>query len=86
MIMDTSSHLTIVLLKVIIWRFIKTLEDGVYYLDVSKPAVISGFSIVGTCPELTMVKRRRRGKDVDMFLIEPHLHQGLCELVNCFDM
>ena len=64
----------------------KNIEDGLYYLDVSNTAVISAFSIVGTCPELTIVKRRRRGEDIDMFLVEPHLHQGLCELVNCYDM
>lgn len=64
----------------------KNIEDGVYYLEVSKTAVVSGFSVVGTCPELNVVKRQRKGKDIDMFLVESHLHQGLCELVNCFDM
>ena len=64
----------------------KNIDDGVYYLDVSKTALISGFSVVGTCPEPTIVQQRRKGKVTDMFLIEPHLHQGLCELVNSFDM
>ena len=63
-----------------------TKDGDIYFLDVSKTAIVSAFSVVGNCPEPTMVTRKRIGKEQNMFLIDHNLHQGLCELVNCFDM
>ena len=63
-----------------------TKDGDIYFLDVSKTAIVSAFSVVGNCPEPAIVTRKRRGKEQNMFLIDHNLHQGLCELVNCFDM
>ena len=65
----------------------KATNDGdIYFLDDSKTAIISSFSVVGNCPLPETVKMKRRRKEQDMYLINLDLHQGLCELVNCFDM
>ena len=58
-------------------------DSTIYYIDDKRKAIVSGFSVVGNCPLLPSTTLKRRGKDVEMYLINSDLHQALSELVNC---
>ena len=54
----------------------------IYYLEKSKEAVISAFSVIGVCPDLDTVAIKRKGKMEEMYILDNDLHQSLCELAN----
>ena len=87
---DDYGHLVPPLHRVVEGHYLeihKNNNDGdVYYLDESKKAIVSSFAVVGNCPPPEVVSHKRRGKQEDMYFVDHNLHQGLCELVNCFDM
>ena len=58
-------------------------NDGtIYYVDIKRKALISAFCVVGNCPELPSILQKKRGKDVEMFVVDNGMHQALSELVN----
>ena len=61
----------------------KEITDGnLYYIDTKRKALISAFCVVGNCPTPPTMTVKKRGKDVEMFLVDHDLHQALSELVN----
>ena len=54
-----------------------------YYLDTSKLATISCFSVVGICSEFVEIEQVRRKKIETMFLVTREMHQVLLELTIC---
>ena len=61
----------------------KEVGDGtLYYVDTKRKALISAFCVVGNCPTLPTLTVKRRGKNVDMFLVSHDVHQVLSELVS----
>ena len=63
--------------------FKETKEGDLYYLDTSKLAIISCFSVVGICPEFVEVEQMRRKKIETMFLVTHDMHQLLLEYTIC---
>ena len=63
--------------------FKETKERDLYYLDTSKLAIISCFSVVGICPEFVEVEQMRRKKIETMFLLAHDMHQLLLEYTIC---
>ena len=63
--------------------FKETKEGDLYYLDTSKLALISWFSVVGICPEFVEVEQMRRKKIETMFLVTHDMHQLLLEYTIC---
>lgn len=58
----------------------KETNDGdLYYLDTSKSAIISCYSVVGICPDLTEVEQMRKRKLEKMRLVTHDMHQLLVE-------
>ena len=58
-------------------------KDGdIYYIDYKKKAIISAYCVVGNCPISATVQVKKRGKLVEMYIIDHDLHQALCEIVN----
>ena len=55
------------------------MNDGstLYYVDKTRQAMVSGFCVVGHCPEPIQTSGKRRGKTVEMYLINTDLHQAL---------
>ena len=51
-----------------------------YYIDNTCKALISAFCVVGNCPELTSTQQMKRGKNVEMFIVNHDIHQVLYEL------
>ena len=62
----------------------KEINDGstLYYVDETRQAMVSAFCVVGNCPEPIQTSGKRRGKTVEMYIINADLHQALSELVN----
>ena len=63
--------------------FKETKERDLYYLDTSKLAIVSCFSVVGICPEFVEVEQMRRKKIETMFLLAHDMHQLLLEYTIC---
>ena len=63
--------------------FKETKEGDLYYLDTSKLALISWFTVVGICPEFVEVEQMRRKKIETMFLVTHDTHQPLLEYTIC---
>ena len=60
----------------------ETSDGSLYYIDYKHTALISAFCVVGNCPMPPTITEEKRGKEVEMFLIDHDMHQTLCELVN----
>ena len=61
----------------------KELSDGsLYYVDVKQKAIVSAFCVVGSCSNLPTVTEKKRGKNLEMFLVDYDMHQVLSKLVN----
>ena len=61
----------------------KELSDGsLYYVDAKQKAIVSAFCVVGNCSTLPTVTEKKRGKNLEMFLVDYDMHQVLSELVN----
>ena len=54
----------------------------IYYLEESKESIISAFSVIGVCPDLHLLKMKRKGKIEEMYILDNDLHLSLCELAN----
>ena len=63
--------------------FKETKEGDLYYLDTSKLALISWFSVVGVCSEFVEVEQMRHKKLETMFLVTHDMHQLLLEYTIC---
>ena len=62
----------------------KEIKKGdLYYLDTSKLAIISCFSVVGICPEFVEVEQIRLRKIETMSLVTHDMHQLLLEYTIC---
>ena len=56
-------------------------NDGtLYYIDNTRKALISAFCVVGNCPELPSTQQKKRGKNVEMFIVDHDIHKALYEL------
>lgn len=58
-------------------------EGDLYYLDTSKSAIVSCYSVVGICPEFVEVEQMRKKKIETMFLVTHEMHQLLHEYAIC---
>ena len=66
------------------YEIFKETKDGdLYYLDTSKLAIISCFSVVGICPEFIEVEQMRCKKIETMFLVTYDMHQLLLKYTFC---
>ena len=63
--------------------FKETKEGDLYYLDTSKLALISWFSVVGVYSEFVDVEQMRHKKLETMFLVTHDMHQLLLEYTIC---
>ena len=61
--------------------FKETKDGDIYYLDVTKTAIISCFSVVGICPELEILRMKKQGKMMSMSLVNNEIHEALSTLV-----
>ena len=61
--------------------FKETKDGNICYLEVTKTAIISGFSVVGICPELEIFQMKRRRKMTSISLVNNDIHEALCTLV-----
>ena len=53
----------------------KETNDGtLYYIDNTRKALISAFCVVGNCPELPSTQLKKRGKNVEMFIVNHDIH------------
>ena len=59
----------------------ETNNDSLDYINNARKALISAFSIDGSCPELPETLQKKRGKVVEMFIIDHDMHQALFDLV-----
>ena len=64
-------------------KFSKIKEGDLYYLDKSKSAIVSCYSVVGICPEFVEVEQMRKKKTETMFLVTHEMHQLLHEYTIC---
>ena len=64
--------------KIIVYNYYEHLkqvkESDSYYLDQTKTALISCFSIVGFCPELSEIEQKRWVRNEQMGLVTHELH------------
>ena len=51
-------------------------------IDVKQKAIVSAFCVAGNCPTLPTVTEKKRGKNLEMFLVDYDMHQVLSELVD----
>ena len=59
----------------------ETSNGSLYYIDNAQKVLISAFSIVENCPELPKNLQKKKGKVVEMFIVNHDMHQALSELV-----
>ena len=82
---DDCNHTSLINHKVVKGHYLevfKEMKDGnICYLEVPKTAIISGFSVVGICPELEIFQMKRRRKMTSMSLVNNDIHEALCTLV-----
>ena len=50
-----------------------------YYVDYKKKALISAFCVVGNCPSLPTSTEKRKGKMMEMFMVNNDMHQILID-------
>ena len=48
---------------------------NLYYIDYKCKALIFTFCIVGNCPTTPILPEKKRSEEVEMFLIDHHMHQ-----------
>ena len=59
----------------------KETNDGtLHYIDNTRKALISAFCAVGNCTELPSTQLKKRGKNVEMFIVNHDIQQALYEL------
>ena len=58
----------------------ETNNGSLYYIDNARKTMISAFSIVVNCPELPKTPQKKRGKVVEMFIVDHDMHRALSEL------
>ena len=58
----------------------ETNDGTLYYIDNTRKALISAFCVVGNCPELPSTQQKKRGKNVEMFIVDHDIHKALYEL------
>ena len=58
-------------------------DRDIYYLDLTKIAIIACFSVVGIYPELQLKRMKRQGNMITMSIVNNkiHIHEALCSLV-----
>ena len=59
----------------------ETSNGSLYYIDNAQKVLISAFSIAENYPELPKTLQKKRGKVVEMFIVNHDMHQALSELV-----
>ena len=59
----------------------ETNNGSLYYVDNARQTLISAFSVDGNCPELPKTLQKKRGKAVEMLIVEHDMHQALSVLV-----
>ena len=57
-------------------------QQVIIYIYYKCKALISAFCVIGNCPMPPTITEKKLSKEVQMFLIDHDMHQGLCELVN----
>ena len=63
-------------------EILKEISNGsLYYIDNAQKVLISAFSIAENYPELPKTLQKKRGKVVEMFIVNHDMHQALSELV-----
>ena len=60
----------------------ETAGGNIYYIYCKHKALISAFYVVGSCLTPPTITEKKRGKEVEIFLIDHDMHQSLYELVN----
>ena len=55
----------------------ETADGNLYYIDYKHKALLSAFCVVRNCPTPPTITEKKRGKDVDMLLIDHDMHQSL---------
>ena len=60
--------------------FKKTNGSTLHYIANTRKVLIFAFCVFGNCPELPSTRQKKRGKNVEMFIMSHDIHQALYEL------